>query len=422
MELQRILARDARSATDQALSRFGPDVFVISNQRVAGQTELMVAVDVAPCHPEDDDSVVNTHAAAVAPAASSTPERPMSFENALQAALDPTNQPQASKAPASSAVGDRDWIRSREIVAAVRQEIAALRQEFRLNQSATARGSLQHWPQELQPLVQGLSDAPVPASLRTLLLSGLREESSLSAALESLNQQLTCNVPQALLDAPAAGVHVLAGPSGGGKTMMIARLARQFLKHGRPDQIAVISFKDVRAGAWAQLQMLCAQLGVDAYRVKETEVIGLLQEELDQRTLLLIDTPGVQIAERLRELAEAIPEACMHMVVPADASTATLQRMLDDNPGRWTSLMVSKLDESSAPWAMLQILMEAKHPPGLSVGAKSDSLGDELVPLSAALLIDLALSRSFPRLYNEQPPPAPDGSASGQTAGQLAYD
>jgi flagellar biosynthesis GTPase FlhF len=41
MELQRILARDARSATDQALSRFGPDVFVISNQRVAGQTELM---------------------------------------------------------------------------------------------------------------------------------------------------------------------------------------------------------------------------------------------------------------------------------------------------------------------------------------------------------------------------------------------
>ena len=38
MELKRILARDTRSATEQALNRFGPNVFVISNQRLGGQT------------------------------------------------------------------------------------------------------------------------------------------------------------------------------------------------------------------------------------------------------------------------------------------------------------------------------------------------------------------------------------------------
>ena len=47
MELKRILARDTRSATEKAMALFGPDVLIISNNRVEGQTELIVALDVA---------------------------------------------------------------------------------------------------------------------------------------------------------------------------------------------------------------------------------------------------------------------------------------------------------------------------------------------------------------------------------------
>ena len=47
MELKRILARDTRSATEQAMALYGPDVLIISNNRVAGQTELVVALDVS---------------------------------------------------------------------------------------------------------------------------------------------------------------------------------------------------------------------------------------------------------------------------------------------------------------------------------------------------------------------------------------
>ena len=47
MELKRIIARDSRSANEKAIQLYGPDVLIISSQRVDQQTELIVAVDVA---------------------------------------------------------------------------------------------------------------------------------------------------------------------------------------------------------------------------------------------------------------------------------------------------------------------------------------------------------------------------------------
>lgn len=63
MEIQRILARDTRTATDQAMSMYGRDVLIISNQRVNGQIELLVAVDIRPT--DELDNVVTLDAAFV---------------------------------------------------------------------------------------------------------------------------------------------------------------------------------------------------------------------------------------------------------------------------------------------------------------------------------------------------------------------
>lgn len=48
MKLQRILAKDSRSANEQAIAQYGRDVLIVSNSRVNGMTELIVAVDVEP--------------------------------------------------------------------------------------------------------------------------------------------------------------------------------------------------------------------------------------------------------------------------------------------------------------------------------------------------------------------------------------
>ena len=51
MELKRIIARDSRSANEKAMALYGPDVLVIANHSVDGQTELIVAIDIEPHAP-----------------------------------------------------------------------------------------------------------------------------------------------------------------------------------------------------------------------------------------------------------------------------------------------------------------------------------------------------------------------------------
>ncbi|MEY4643725.1 MAG: Signal recognition particle 54 kDa protein [Pseudomonadota bacterium] len=405
MELKRILARDSRSATEQALARFGPNVFVISNQRLAGQTELVVAVDVQAAQSHEEELVATAQATASAGGNFETNLRVaksavgLEPEFAPEASFTPmpsTPPPTSTPTPSASAENDRDWIRSREIVATVREEIAALRQEFRLSQKSQLWQSEQNWPEAIAPLVQGLQEAAVPASLRTLLLDGLREQSHLGAAIDTITQQLVFNLPDLRSPAPASGIHVLAGSSGSGKTTMAARLVQRAQQDIPAEQMAVIAFKDQRAGAWQQTQMLCAQSGVDCYRAKDSETLALLLAELSERRLILIDTPGVQLKENLSELQRLCPAASWHAVLPADASSVTLQRVLGANSLAWASLMVSKLDESSAPWPLLHYLMQAAKPIPLSVASGSEQVNDGLTELTPAMLADLAVAQWVP--------------------------
>ena len=46
MELQRILARDTRSAMEQVFNLYGEDAMIVANNRVKGQTEIIVALDL----------------------------------------------------------------------------------------------------------------------------------------------------------------------------------------------------------------------------------------------------------------------------------------------------------------------------------------------------------------------------------------
>jgi flagellar biosynthesis protein FlhF len=396
MELKRILARDTRSATEQALHRFGPNVFVISNQRLGGQTELVVAVDVEAAKPQDDE--------VVAPVAEATEGR--SFRESLQTAHQPLPaddrpQPPSSGSTTPHSVGfesgnDRDLIRSREIVATVREEIAALRQEFRLSQKALLWRAEHAWPEEIQPLVQGLSEASVPASLRTLLMDLLREQTHLSTAIDHLVQHLVTNMPHHHVAAPVSGIHVLAGPSGAGKTTMTARLVRHALQSLSPDQVAVITFRDQRAGAWAQTQTLSAQVGVDCFRAKDAEMLTALLAELSQRQLILIDTPGVQLQDNISTLRGLCPTALWHAVLPVDVSAVTLRRVLVEAGATWESILVTKLDESNAPWPLLQHLMQTAGSVGLSMASGSERIGEGLQVLSSELLAELAVAQWMP--------------------------
>jgi flagellar biosynthesis protein FlhF len=241
-----------------------------------------------------------------------------------------------------------------------------------------------------------MTEAGVPTALRALLQEGLREQPTLDRALDSIRAQLTHNLERPQEGFPNRGIHVMAGLSGSGKTLMVAKAAQQVAMHYGAEYVAVVSYHDMRAGAWSQTQMLCAQLGVDCFRASNPETLQLLLNELSPRRLILIDTPGVQMTDRLAEIVQICPQAGMHAVVPADSSGVSLSRIMSKSKVQWQSLMISKLDESNSPWPLIQFLIADGAQCVVSAGGSSDRISDGLKSSGLQKLINIAIDNLHP--------------------------
>jgi len=435
MELKRIMARDTRAANEKAVAMFGPDVLVISSSKVRGQTELIVAVDVAPMDAEmavtetfvptdkkyalSDKPVVEETAASFGqvldqtisgqkhkvkspkaqPAegfvsASSLKSKVMDETPSVPAT--PVQAPVAAPSMDSAlteklmvAQEERDKLRSREIVDLVREELSVLRKEFKLSQQMAWQGA--GLSRHLHPLRNALQEASIPVALRALLIDSIQSFEDIEPAMEEIRRQLSHSMQQTHIGVQDSGVHVLAGPSGAGKSLMVARMAQQASVTLGSEQVAVISFSDQRAGAWNQTQLLSAQSGVDCFRATNITMLKLLLEEHGQRKCIVIDTPGVQMAERVADIAAIAPTAQFHVVIPADASQSLLRRLLSTPAIQWQSLMVSKLDEATQPWSLIQVLTEGHV--GVSHVSRGDRMGEWSRQIQIDELVGLALSQ-----------------------------
>jgi flagellar biosynthesis protein FlhF len=397
MELKRILAKDLRRATEKAVALYGQDVLFVSNSRANGMIEVIVAVDVNP-EPWAEAStsgggerfgeVLHQSFKALDKGATASPADERSIkQDASQPTHNDRNDEQGSDS--SNASQHREYIRGREIVDMVRDELSAIRKEFKLAQRVATWQSDSSANAAVRPLIAALAEASIPVSLRTLLVDHINTMTDLDDAKEALRLHLTKSLGEHWAKLPQRGVHAIAGPAGAGKTLMVARLARAAAERKGAESVAVISYSDQRAGAWSQIQMLCAQSGVDCLRANDPETLKTLLSELGQRRLVLIDTPGVQTAEKLQQIIECCPELSAHLIVPADASMTTVRRYLADMKINWASLMVSRMDEATQPWALLQMLCE--KPVKLSAASHSPLATDGSQVLTANELVALAI-------------------------------
>jgi len=245
----------------------------------------------------------------------------------------------------------------------------------------------------LANLSLGYTDTPQEDMSSTLAMASARI-SRLAAqhtrSTHEIRRQLCHSMQHSSVTAPDQGVHVLAGPSGAGKSLMVARLAQHASVNWGSEQVAVISYSDQRAGAWNQAQLLSAQSGVDCFRATNVTTLKLLLEEHGQRKFLIIDTPGVQMAERVSEIVAICKEAQFHVVLPADASQSSLRRVLSTPHIQWQSLMISKLDEASQPWALIQVLTEGHV--GVSGASRGERIGEWSVQMQVEELVTVALA------------------------------
>jgi len=422
MQLKRILAKDSRTAMDLAMARYGKDVLVVSSQSVAGQIELVVALDVAPqpapapvasrepsaftqafrraLGPMPEPEPMEQEEEPVLTAADVLAKRKVVAAPAPTVAPAPVAAPVAAPAPApepapvaasvAAPAPVADDGRGREVVDVVRREIAALRKEFALGRQVQAWQDGRAWPPGVRPVVDALQDAGVPAGLRALLSDGLQESEDAPGALASMREVME----GALTGMPTAtigrGLHAICGPSGAGKTLMVTRLARVAAMHLTPQRVALIAFNDGRSGAWSQTRVLAAQAGVSCWRAGDVATLRLLVEELRERTVILIDTAGADPQAQAALLQSADLGIETHLLLPADASIGSVKRLLATG-NTWRSLMVGKVDESHSPWPLLQALCDQRVP--VSCMAASGDVQAQARPFQARSLLDAAFDR-----------------------------
>ena len=403
MELQRILAKDSRAAMDKVLELYGQDALVVSNKKANEKTEIIVAIEVpletektlnemqvAPVDlPEFDfsdsvdfDQVMESHVFKTTPVADDkfyTPARDLSLE---------AERPPA--AVSNSITNDRDHLQAREIVDLVKQEFEVMRREFKLSQQLDAWNGTRSVTESMRPLVEAFNETGMPIGLRALLSDTINGCSDLDSALREIAQILGNGIDHLPLLEDMQGIHLIAGSSGSGKSLMTGRLAKQKALRCDSQDVAIISYNDNRFGAWNQTQLIGSQAGVDCFRANTPEMLEQLLQELGSRSLILIDTAGVDVQGQIKELNKLLPEAQKHLVVAADASEASVNRQLKAGSGDWDSIMLSRLEDDIRPWPVINALLNTRIP--ISVSASEPSIAAAPVALTGLELADHSLT------------------------------
>jgi flagellar biosynthesis protein FlhF len=187
------------------------------------------------------------------------------------------------------------------------------------------------------------------------------------------------------------------GPTGVGKTTVIAKLAaRWVMRHGARD-LALISVDSQRFGAHEQLRTLGRLLGVEAFCLDDIAQLPELLARLHSRRAVLIDTAGqsprdAELAARAGNFA-ALAErhqvrCCLTLSCGAQAG------VLADAIARFgvyapTTCVLTKLDEASSLGGTISALV--KHQLPVSYISDGQRIPEDLNPARAHQLVSRAV-------------------------------
>ena len=437
MELKRVIALDMRTANEKAIALYGENVLVISSERVDNHTELIVAVDLPSLTESQPEAPMAVESAPVPPVAdpavmSAAEFKKVSFAEALQASSQPEIQPEIqpevleevtppapAPSPLEATVEEQTHaaLHSRDIVNWLREEFDALKRELLSARWQAEAAGVQDWSEPYRSVAHALSSLGLPSGLRDMLLGELQRlqsadsSPSLESTLKALEARLMAVLKMPTAKGGRAGLQVLAGPSGAGKTSLICRLALSAAGAQGCASQAIVSYRDTRAGAWSQLQTLAAQAGIDCYRAPDEATFQVILAELSDRKTVWVDTPGLNYMDIAQGLKAHHPKACLHAVLPVDATLTSAARVVVQGHGLWSSLMLTKLDEAAHPWPLMAALAEFSTPVSwVSEGASAplrafepkDIIHSALAPLYALPVSDTCTSEE--RLLDDTAP------------------
>lgn len=397
----------------------GPDAVILSSRRITGGVEVVAAIDYdasegVDTYGRDSQEALSANAAferSIAQQPQATAQA--SFQNAYQASAQSQSfasvQPQATRAPQAPAA-EADFAALAQRLAGgsmqfaqptsdVNEELRTLRRMLETQLATLAWNDLsRRAPVQTEVLKQltvlGLAQ-DLAAELVTQLPARLELAESQRLALAMLSRRIEVSDERWLDN---GGVVAMVGPTGVGKTTLIAKLAaRWVLRHGTRD-IALISTDSVRIGAQEQIHTLGRLLGVPAYAIDGPAELADLLEHLEGHRLVLIDTAGLsqrdpRIGDELQVLANASDrlETCLVLSAAAQAGAIeeSVERFAAAQP---LTCVLTKLDEATSLGGSISMLIRSRLP--LAYVSDGQRVPEDINPARAHQLIARAVELS----------------------------
>lgn len=407
MKLRHYYAPDLRSALKQARAAQGPDVVIVSRQRTPGGVELVTADEltgVQPAEPHTD----GPPAADTAPISECgpTPGTAGTCETGERGTLDRragAGEPAAMAGAAASAAADGLDAPGQRL-RAVLEPVAAVEPaatpewlpdaalEGRTSPPENAADRLASELRRLRQLVEGELAGlawgdfgrrqPLHAALlRRLVAIGLQPatarrivqavpsdsdfEAGWSRALGALARAL----PVCAADVTGEpGVMALFGPTGSGKTTLVAKLAaRAALEYG-PEQVALVSVDNCRLGAFDQMRGVGRLLGLPVWTARDALELAAVLEGASERHLVLIDTAGLgprsgHLQAQLEMLGSMAGRVRGYLALSATTEPCGIDQLLAAyDRARPVGCMLTKLDEAGSLGGVLSAVIEQALP------------------------------------------------------------
>lgn len=207
-----------------------------------------------------------------------------------------------------------------------------------------------------------------PLFARTVV-EKIPENMTSEGSIDWVKKVLLKNIPvvEAGKDMVATGgVFALVGPTGVGKTTTTAKIAANcIIKYGK-ESVGLITTDSYRIGAVDQLRIFGKILGVQVFTAQTLEDLKTLQQTLQRKRLVLIDTAGMaQRDEKVSSQSKMLSETDAKRILLLNA--ASQPETLDDvalhyKLGGLSGCILSKLDEAVRLGGALDVVIRHKLP------------------------------------------------------------